>query len=41
MHEVVNAIGPEKTAFRGKAKLSAWQTWNVVSEVSNVFFFQN
>lgn len=25
------------SAFRGKAKLSAWQTWNVCNEVSDVF----
>lgn len=53
IHEVVSAIGPEKTrgilffhaftgcdvvsAFHGKAKKSAWQTWDVCDEVSSTF----
>ena len=28
------------SAFRGKGKKSAWQTWNVCPEASTVFFFR-
>ena len=53
IHDIVSAIGPEKTsgilffhaftgcdivsAFRGKGKKSAWQTWNVCNDASSVF----